>query len=64
MEFGLPSCGGASEIPNNNLTNDYKIEAIALARDPGTCLSSRPLLLAKRTAALAGDTNVAEGSHS
>lgn len=64
MEFGLLSCSGASEISNNNLTNDYKIEAIALARDPGTCLSSKPLLLAKRTAALAGDKNVVEGSQS
>ena len=33
--LGFPSCGEASEISNNNLTNDYKIEAIALARDPG-----------------------------
>lgn len=64
MEFGLPSCGGASEISHNNLTNDYKIEAIALARDPGTCLSSRPLLLAKRTSVLAGNKNAVEWSQS
>ena len=64
MEFGFPYCGEASEISNNNLTNDYKIEAIALARDPRICLSSKPSLLAKRTAALAGDKNVVEGSQS